>query len=700
MIGSADLIRQLPGNYEASTTPAERLAHFELYKRFEAVDGFVNGDVLLSWNRMDDGSAHVLLHAVFRDTVGSLSTATSALADRSVDVKRVSAFCTPSGVAVDTFELSRFDNHAAEHLKAVLSRMIADSGNESGRTPRRAASMLRRLLPKSASGAPSAGSILTNSDELTRQLPANYVTTTTPAERLAHIELFRQYNDRSLRETAGGIAGSAAGVDGDAELSWTPVGDGTTHVHLHAVFRDAIGSLSTVTAVLTECGINIVRVSAFSTTSGIAINTFELSDFDEPSADLLRARLNALVHGGDPEAAFLQPTANKYSANAVAFRVSWRGSLGFKRARQEFLIGDNWAAIGPATMESEDFHFVQPDFHDGSSLHVGFEHKRQMRNLVITFVDGHEQCTRAVALLARFVVPTNRSITDSQRLVATRKGASQFGSATLEMPTLAPLSRWCTCAFHFPGGKERWLLIVLIVALVALVLGASLALHIHLTWAYLAPSKYDLATCLVAHPHLGVDHLDADQKCYGHPAECYRSFFVVHPQWRVSVASLLHTYDSTALVSKPPTADPLAGKAVAAETCIGDNAFVALAVPSARLPHRDARKNSIRSGVWCAGDLGWNANRTLHYCLSRARDWMPEIHARTAYPCYVRRRDHETVFFDIEPPHTHSIEAAVACVSSSIGVLGAVVFLHIQWTLWSAPRRLQSTHAQANSELM
>ena len=103
MVGAGDLVRQLPETYEASTTPAERRVQFELYKRFEAIDGFLHGDVLLSWAPMEDESGHVMLHAVFRDVGGSLNTITAALTAKGVDVKRVLAFCTPSGIAIDSF---------------------------------------------------------------------------------------------------------------------------------------------------------------------------------------------------------------------------------------------------------------------------------------------------------------------------------------------------------------------------------------------------------------------------------------------------------------------------------------------------------------------------------------------------------------------------------------------------------------------
>ena len=41
-----------------------------------------------------------------------------------------------------------------------------------------------------------------------------------------------------------------------------------------------------------------MRVSCFNTEAGVAIDSFELNDFDEPSADPLRLRLHALIMAG------------------------------------------------------------------------------------------------------------------------------------------------------------------------------------------------------------------------------------------------------------------------------------------------------------------------------------------------------------------------------------------------------------------
>ena len=39
--------------------------------------------------------------------------------------------------------------------------------------------------------------------------------------------------------------------------------------------------------------------------------------------------------------------------------------------------------VWQASLEADAIHFVQPDFHDPTTLHLGFTHKRHMRNLVV-----------------------------------------------------------------------------------------------------------------------------------------------------------------------------------------------------------------------------------------------------------------------------------------------------------------------------
>ena len=69
----------------------------------ESIVSGAGDNTMRIWAPMEDESGHVMLHAVFRDVGGSLNTITAALTAKGVDVKRVLAFCTPSGIAIDSF---------------------------------------------------------------------------------------------------------------------------------------------------------------------------------------------------------------------------------------------------------------------------------------------------------------------------------------------------------------------------------------------------------------------------------------------------------------------------------------------------------------------------------------------------------------------------------------------------------------------
>ena len=78
------------------------------------------------------------------------------------------------------------------------------------------------------------------------------------------------------------------------QLSWAYASSaGAGRVVLHIVFEDAAGSLSVLTTTLLETGVSIHRVAAFCTHSGVAVDTFELSGFNQATADLVRSRLAA-----------------------------------------------------------------------------------------------------------------------------------------------------------------------------------------------------------------------------------------------------------------------------------------------------------------------------------------------------------------------------------------------------------------------
>lgn len=331
----------LPKSYNASTTAAERAEHLELYRKFAG-----GSEVLLSWvppskHAMEHGSTTTILYAVFRDAVGSLSTISSTLSEGGINLLRVSAFVTSSGVAIDTFELSALDTVHAELMADRLEERIRSSIKSlvAGAPP-----PVQTPIALHGSGG--------GTDELIRQLPPDYATSTTPADRLVHLELYR-------RLIASG---------GDALISWGPVRDGTPHVVLHVVFRDCLGSLETITHAIHAQGINVLRVAAYSTTQlddgsaacgtaggggnggggaggggnggggggsggaggGIAVDTFRLSTFDRAAAKLLRQRLSEkLGEYADSIPELLPLDASDVEAavlsGAVRFRASWTG---------------------------------------------------------------------------------------------------------------------------------------------------------------------------------------------------------------------------------------------------------------------------------------------------------------------------------------------------------------------------------------
>ena len=81
------------------------------------------------------------------------------------------------------------------------------------------------------------------------------------------------------------------------ELSWRPrclPRSGQPFTELLCVFVDKRGSLSAITSTLASLKINILGLSAFSTDTGIAIDTFEVDRFDESAAMSLIASMEAL----------------------------------------------------------------------------------------------------------------------------------------------------------------------------------------------------------------------------------------------------------------------------------------------------------------------------------------------------------------------------------------------------------------------
>ena len=247
---------QLPGNYVAQTTSAQRTQHFELYKRYEAS----TEEVLLSWAPLADGSANTELHAVFAKRLGELSTITTALNEKGIRVVRCVTFATNSGVAIDTFELTSFDQEAANHVK-----------------------------PPSRQGRPTAARGATKRRErcgrrVVRQLPADYVTSTTPADRLAHLELYRA-SDSSTHGTVERPHLVAAGERRHDASRCTPSSRMSS-------------ARSTITARCRARDQRCARLASIPRPASRLIP--KLNDFDEPSADRCACAC-ALIVAGSPK---------------------------------------------------------------------------------------------------------------------------------------------------------------------------------------------------------------------------------------------------------------------------------------------------------------------------------------------------------------------------------------------------------------
>ena len=409
MVGFSKLRDLLPEAYESSTSEAERTEHFELYRALESSDG--TREVLLSWAPAPEPSEHlVLLHAVFRDYFGSLATISAILNEAGVRVTRVAAFVTSTGVAIDTLELSAFDTPLADMMRARLLAGIGSAGHVLGGPASAPATAQYSVIGQTSSPEPSCSALSSSSSStnkdggstsprfsaltslargasssavkepstaiqlpaaplldprpdnaalvaLTKLLPINYCASTTPDERLVHLELYRRLCE---------------GLDSGVRvlISWGVARAGSSHVVLHVVQHDCLGSLATITSTLNDRGINILRVAAFSTTTGIAIVTLELATFDRPSAKLLRARLHDKLSEVAAEAGESTPSdqlaADLAAASVTKFVASWASA----KQRHSFLpaahkppsvllIGPNFVRLGErVTLKSSELNYA------------------------------------------------------------------------------------------------------------------------------------------------------------------------------------------------------------------------------------------------------------------------------------------------------------------------------------------------------
>ena len=284
---AAELVAALPEHYLISTTIDERQLHLELYMKYKqelqsgsSVSTAASANhphdqpVLVAWRRRE---TRVLLCLAFLDCVGSLSSIMAVLSSRGIDIKRVAAFSTKHGIAIDSFEVDLGFNEAmAELLRARVSQLMRDAAAKSS----------------------GAGSM----PDLARLLPDAYTQSTTLDDQRIHFELYQLYEEQVLSNAAaaggddggdngggGGGGGDAAALEGRVQMSWSL---GRTEATLYIVHKDMLGSLGLITNVLREFGVNIQSLAAFCTTNGVAIDKISATpNFSGEAGRALKARL-------------------------------------------------------------------------------------------------------------------------------------------------------------------------------------------------------------------------------------------------------------------------------------------------------------------------------------------------------------------------------------------------------------------------
>ena len=116
------LCERMPDTYVGHTTVAEREAHAMLYERMLA-----SHTVEMAWaaaeaSQQEQQPQNGTLHIAFVDKPGSLSAITASLARNGINIFNMSAFSTDTGVAIDSFCVSSFDDNAAHDIKASLEQ--------------------------------------------------------------------------------------------------------------------------------------------------------------------------------------------------------------------------------------------------------------------------------------------------------------------------------------------------------------------------------------------------------------------------------------------------------------------------------------------------------------------------------------------------------------------------------------------------
>ena len=123
------------------------------------------------------------------------------------------------------------------------------------------------------------------------------------------------------------------------ELSWQPRSSPRSArpvIELLCVFVDMLGSLSAIASTLASLKINILGLSAFSTDTGIAIDTFEVDRFDESAAKSLIACMEGLYFSFNlPTPLMLVSASSPSHSPASSHSASIRGGDSFVRHMSE-----------------------------------------------------------------------------------------------------------------------------------------------------------------------------------------------------------------------------------------------------------------------------------------------------------------------------------------------------------------------------
>ena len=654
------LLEILAPNYIASTTTSDRAAHLQVYNRLMATSSIFE----MSTSAMPD-TERVTLHLAFRDRPGSLSAIAACLGEHGINIVHLSAFCTTTSIAIDTVEVNTFTPAAAESIKSRIQELNAKAPPEAATAPL-GAKRYEQGVKDSDSTSPAvaddeklgsfspAKAWLAGENELVSVLPLDYVNATTPEERASHQEMYALLK---------------SGMAGNVVLRWATAS--ANLVLLHIIFIDCLGSLSTITSVLNDRGINVKRVVAFSTARGVAVDTFHLSVLDQATADIVEASLAAqIAHEQHIEIA-VEAGSSMFSLshNAVSFTIHHHHSWGLLGGhyKETLTIGDTWIGYGRQKVEAAGVLGVHHDESDPCTLQLNLLH--QKRPLTISFPGGVEQCKRAFFLLSR--VHKKAAFTGGSSFVGDEDAPSAkidgFGSGGSEdAPTVAIARRRGGC--HCTSQK-------LFDCLAAFIISVACVFALHKE----VLTDYHTAACTV----LGiapVTHLRFAAGCK-HLSNC--AFYTATPGWDVQVRLISpfpHGGSDPASHDVDSDGEP---------HMVGSKYWSALAVPSFG-DDSNAERATVKQGS-CSGETFQSANHTTEMCRARYRAWAPDLHDGFTYSCFTAGVGAPIVYFD-KPTPTKSFFASMLTILIILGaVFGACICL-------CAPQRSHDSTDELPSE--